>query len=90
MMNEDDRKLLLVIREELKANTAMTDKLLRAFPGQDTEGHCRYHESVIEWQELRNKLVREALLKCAGAGAVAGVGWVIYALWVAFKSEISK
>lgn len=90
MMQEDDRKLLLMIREELRVNTAKTEKILSAFPGGDTEGHCRYHMVVIERQELRNKMVREALVKMAGAGAVAGIGWLLWAVWLAIKTEVSK
>jgi hypothetical protein len=82
--------LLVSIRDELAANTAKTDKLLRAFPGEDVDGHCRYHESVIEWRELRNKLVREALIKVAQAGALAAAGWILIALWNAFKITIKQ
>ncbi len=60
-------------------------EILKAFPNGDTDGHRRYHEAVIEWSELRNRMVREALLKCAGAGAVAGAGYLIYAIGVTIK-----
>lgn len=77
--------------ENVERYEQLHDEIKRAlsgFPQNDPEAHRRYHESVIEWRELRNKLVREALIKSFGAGAVAGTGWVIYALWQAFKTTI--
>lgn len=67
-----------------------TARLLSAFPAADVEGHRRYHESVIEWRELRNKLVREALTKMVGAGALAGLGWFVLAIWQAVKVSVTK
>lgn len=60
-------------------------EIIKAFPGGDVDGHRRYHESIIEWAELRNKMVREALIKCAGAGAVAGAGYLLIAIYIALK-----
>nr|WP_314540160.1 hypothetical protein [uncultured Massilia sp.] len=69
---------------------ASTTRLLSAFPADDVDGHRRYHESVIEWRELRNKLVREALTKMVGAGVLAGLGWLSLAFWQAFKVTVTK
>lgn len=69
---------------------ATLKQLLSAFPGTDTEGHRRYHQAVIERMELRNKIVREALVKAAGSGAIIGGGWVAYALWQAFKVTVKQ
>lgn len=63
---------------------------LAAYPAEDIDGHRRYHESVIEWRELRNKMVREAMLKCAGATGLTAFGWLLYAVWVTVKMEIHK
>jgi hypothetical protein len=65
-------------------------RLLAGFPADDVDGHRRYHESVIEWRELRNKLVREALQKVVGAGALAAAGWVLLAVWQAFRVTVTK
>ncbi len=62
----------------------------QAFPADDMAGHRRYHEAVIEWQTLRNRLVRESLVQAAKVGTIAAMGWVLYALWVAIKMEFSK
>lgn len=68
----------------------LEDLIRNGFPAGDLEGHRRYHQNVIEWQEIRNKMVREALIKAAGAGAIAGAGWIIYALWTAFIFSVTK
>ena len=60
------------------------------FPGGDPESHRRYHESIIEWRELRNRMVKEALIKAAQAGSIGALGWIAYAVWTAFKMEIMK
>lgn len=67
-----------------------TTRLLSGFPADDVEGHRRYHESVIEWRELRNKLVREALIKLAGAGAIATAGILITLAWQVFKVKVTQ
>jgi len=66
------------------------EKLGKGFPGEDPEGHRRYHESVIEWRELRNKMVRDALLQAGKAGGLAALGWIAYAIWIAFRMEVTK
>jgi hypothetical protein len=75
--------------ENTQSKAAIT-RLLSGFPADDVEGHRRYHESVIEWRELRNKLVREALTKMVGAGALAAIGWLFLAFWQAFKVTVTK
>ena len=65
-------------------------ELRDGFPDGDAAAHRRYHESLIEWRETRNKLVREALTTAVKAGGLAGIGWVGYALWIAFKMEITR
>lgn len=67
-----------------------TSHLMTAFPAADVDGHRRYHESVIEWRELRNKLVREALTKMVGAGVLAALGWLGLAFWQAFKVTVTR
>lgn len=76
---------------ELKADfEQIRADLAGAFPNGDASAHRRYHESAIEWRELRNRMVLEALTQAAKAGGVAGIGWIVYALWVSFKMEIQK
>lgn len=97
MMSPDHLAMLTEIRDELAAtraelaaNTRKTDQLLAAFPDGNIDGHRRYHESVIEWRELRNKIARESLIKAASAGAVGGLGWVAYALWKSFLITVKQ
>jgi hypothetical protein len=84
------RDQLAATRTELAANTRKTEQVLSAFPAGDTDGHRRYHEAVIEWRELRNKLVREALIKVTQGGALAGAGWVALAIWQSFKLTVKQ
>ena len=65
-------------------------QILNAFPASDIDGHRRYHESVIEWRERRNKLVQEALTKAAAAGFWAGAVWVAVAVWKAVVISIKQ
>lgn len=97
MMSPDHLAMLTEIRDELAAtraelaaNTRKTEQLINAFPAGDTDGHRRYHETVIEWRELRNKLVREALIKVAQAGSLAAFGWVALAIWQSFKLTVKQ
>lgn len=69
---------------------SVTTRLRSGFPAEDIDGHRRYHESVIEWRELRNKMVREALVNVAKAGTLAGIGWLVLAVWQAFKVTVTK
>jgi hypothetical protein len=92
-MRDAQRQMILVV-EDVKQrdlnDRAAIDKIMAGFPAGDFEGHRRYHESVIEWRELRNKLVREALIKVAQGGALAGAGWIALAIWKAFKITVTQ
>jgi len=69
---------------------ATTAKLMSGFPADDVDGHRRYHESVIEWRELRNKMVREALVNVAKAGTLGAIGWLALAIWKAFQISVTR
>lgn len=84
------RDQLVVIRREIEENTAKTEQIRSAFPAGDTDGHRRYHESVIEWRELRNKVVREGLIKVGQAGVLAGSMTLIGIIWKALKISITQ
>ena len=84
------RDQLTATRIELAANTRKTEEVLSAFPSGDTDGHRRYHESIIEWRELRNKMVREAMVKVAQAGTLAACGWLALAIWKALKISVTQ
>lgn len=84
-----ERQIAVMITEQRKIQADVA-ALRDGFPDGDPDSHRRYHESIIEWRELRNRMVREALVKAAQAGAVGGLGWVAYAVWTAAKMEIMK
>lgn len=71
------------VKEEVKA-------LRYGFPEGDPDAHRKYHETIIEWRELRNKLVREALENAAKVGVLGAIAWFAYAVWVALKMEVNK
>lgn len=84
-----ERQIAVLITEQRKLQADVA-ALREGFPDGDPDSHRRYHESIIEWRELRNRVVREALIKAGTAGALGGVGWLAYAMWQAFKMEILK
>ena len=65
-------------------------QILGAFPSQDVDAHRRYHQSVIEWREARNKLVNECLTHAAKTGFLASGAWLLYAVWLLVKHELSR
>jgi hypothetical protein len=85
-MRDNQRTLI----EEVAQLETTTAKLMSGFPADDVDGHRRYHESVIEWRELRNKMVREALVNVAKAGTLGALGWLALAIWKAFQISVTR
>lgn len=69
---------------------SMHQEVKAAFPAGDIEGHRRYHQAIIEWSELRNKIVREVLINAGKVGFIGGLVWVAVAIWHAFKMELTR
>lgn len=69
---------------------ASNERLLSGFPADDVDGHRRYHESVIEWRELRNKMVRDLLLKAAQATFMGALGFLALAAWKSFQISVMR
>lgn len=65
-------------------------QILGAFPSQDVDAHRRYHQSVIEWREARNQLVKDCLTHAAKTGFIASGAWLLYAVWLLIKHELSR
>lgn len=84
-----ERQIAVMLRAQQRLQADVT-ALRNGFPGGDPDSHRRYHESVIEWRELRNKMIREALVHAAKIGGIGAIGWVVYALWTALKMEVIK
>ena len=78
------------IDKRLDKLTSEVKALRHGFPEGDPESHRRYHESVIEWQDTRNELVKGALMQAGKVGFIAAIGWVVYAIWIALKMELQK
>ncbi len=81
-------------QQQQAAQLAVMDRqlndLLRGFPNDDVDGHRRFHESALEWRELRNQVMRQALEKVAQAGAIACFGYILVMLWEWVKLEVKK
>ena len=78
------------IEKRLDHLTSEVKALRYGFPEGDPASHRRYHESVIQWQETRNRLVRGALEQAAKVGFLGAIGWVFYALFIAAMMEFMK
>lgn len=96
-LSPDTRAIIAALREtkgdvDRKMDEMINEvkELRRGFPDGDPDAHRRYHETVIEWRETRNLMVKAALMHAAKVGGVAGAGWVLYALWTALKMEITQ
>lgn len=94
-LQENQEKIVGILcecSETLKEHTgkddALFERILGAFPGEDAYGHRRYHEAVIERQKIENKLIRACLTKAAEVGFVAGLGWLLYAVWIQLTADI--
>lgn len=73
--------------KELKGEQA---RILEGFPDSDPQIHRRYHDADLKWRELRNKLIHETLSRVVTTGALAGAGWLAYAIFLAIKMEVVK
>lgn len=89
-LHKENGKKIDAILEGNYERDALLKKLVAGFPGGDADAHRRYHETLIESRELRNKIVREALVKVSSAGVLTGTGWLLYAAWEAFKTGVKQ
>lgn len=96
-LSEDAIAIIQAVREstadlerKITAMQARQDQIVAGFPDGDPASHRRYHEAIIEWRTLRNQMVKSALLQAAKVGGLAAIGWVAYAVWIAFKMEILR
>lgn len=87
--DQSRRQINSIIEAQRKLQSDVTS-ISRGFPDGDPDSHRRYHESVIEWRELRNKMVRDALTHAAKVGGIGAACWVAYAVWTAFKMEVLR
>ncbi|WP_291785291.1 hypothetical protein [Luteibacter sp.] len=70
--------------------TATLDRILKAFPEEDPEGHCRYHQEVIDEIKERKKLwveIRAHILKGSTWALLVGLVW---GLWTLLKFNVTR
>ena len=92
-MRDAQRQMIIVVegvKQRDIADRLTIEKLMSGFPAGDFDGHRRYHEAVIEWRELRNKMIREGLIKIAQTGALAGAVILLGLIWNAFKLSLKQ
>ena len=92
LREQDDRQAqqISTIRDAQRSLQQEMARVVRGFPDGDPDAHRRYHESVIEWRELRNKMVKDALTNAGKVGFLAACGWIVYAIWTAIKMEVMR
>ena len=96
-LSEDAAAIIEAVHEvkvelevRIAAMEARQERLYAGFPDGDPDSHRRYHESIIEWRELRNQMVKSALIQAAKVGGIGAIGWVAYAVWQTIKLELMK
>lgn len=78
-------------REEMRnMRTCMMDVINRAFPGGDYEGHGRYHQTEIEFRQTRRRVIENLISRSVEAGWFAGVGFILWAVFLLIKDHITK
>jgi hypothetical protein len=101
-----EAQIALMIEEEVERRISkLEDKLMLhmdvkfaqmhklisdAFPNGDPHGHRAHHEKVINSASEWNKIKGEIITKFMTGGLWLAAGWLAYAIWQAFKSEVVK
>lgn len=84
------RRDIACLLDEQRKIRSEVEMVKAGFPGGDPAKHRAMHEAQIEWQELRNKIVRDSLVSAGKAGFFGGIAWLAYAAWVALKMEFHR
>lgn len=61
-----------------------------AFPGGDPHGHRIAHEKAIRDATGWDRMKTEVISKFLTAGLWVAAGWLLFAVWEAFKHEVRK
>lgn len=85
-----ERHLSATLKEHAQASINWRAEILKAFPDGDTNAHREYHQSIVEWRKLRNKIALECLINASKAGFLAGSCWLLYAVLTAIKMELTQ
>lgn len=86
---ETNRQMHKMIIEQ-QAIRARIERLEKGFPNDDPISHRRFHENVIEWYDLRNRIFREALVNIAKVGSVGALGWLGWLVWQYLKFNLKS
>lgn len=74
-------KKLDSIRTDVKNIQSMMSRYASGFPGDDPDGHRKYHESLIERNKAYTDLGRKMLFELTKWGLVGFIIWIAAAGW---------
>lgn len=101
-----EAQIALMIEEEVERRISkLEDKLMThmdvkfgqlhklisdAFPNGDPHGHRAYHELQIKQADGWDRIKGEIISKFLTGGLWLAAGWLAFAIWQAFKNEVTK
>jgi len=63
---------------------AAVERLIRAFPNEDPDGHRLAHEEMIATIRARREFWQKLVFEITKYGLLGALGWAAIALWGAF------
>lgn len=76
-----------ITNARLTAIEASVASFKKAFPDEDIDGHCDYHQTLIDRATFINEILREVLKHLAKYGLLGMLGW---ACWILFSAVIKS
>lgn len=95
MIEEEVERRLSKLEEKLMLHMdskfAQLHRLITdAFPNGDPHGHRMFHEKSIQEADQWTKIKGEVLSKFLSSGLWVASAWLAFAIWQAFKGEVTK
>jgi hypothetical protein len=73
-----------------KQFAALQATFAQAFPGGDAHGHRLAHERAIRDASAWDRIKADAISKALTGGFLVALGWLVLAVWEAFKHEVRR
>lgn len=70
-----------MIEDHMKGDDHLLGVIRSAFPGDDPEGHRRYHEALIDEAVQRKEFWRKLFFEVSKYGLIGFLGWLFIQLW---------
>lgn len=80
-LKDEHKDTRSMIEDHMKGEDHLLEVVKSAFPGDDPEGHRRYHEALIEEAVQRKEFWRKLIFELAKYGLLGFVGWALIQLW---------